>query len=451
MNRRTRRHLEEIFRERAFFELEYRIPYSFDATNRPCVPDCVVFPTDRKEVTSLVDLAAAERFSIVPRCAGSGFSGGTVAVEGGVVLSFERMASIEEIDIDRRLARVQPGVVTGKLQAEAVQLGLMYPPDPASLSFSMIGGNIGTNAGGPRGLKYGTTRDYVRGLDTVVPAFGEVRTEDRASGFDLTPLFVGSEGTLGAIVEARLRLVKAPQDTVTILACFRNMEEAVQVLDTLIGEGTIPSTAEFIDRPTMECAFGESKTDTEVISSNVLIVEVDGWKEEVEEESRKVMQVCRTGGATLVRFARNEEEKSGIWAIRRAISPSLARIAPNKLNPDVCVPRSRLVDYLAFVSSLARKYSVMIFNFGHAGDGNIHTNIMYDAADVVLSEAAESALAELFEKTLALGGTVSGEHGIGVARETVLKMQVGPRELELRRKYKKVFDPENIMNPGKPV
>jgi glycolate oxidase len=451
MKRQVKRHLEETFKERVLFRAEDRLCYSFDATNKRFIPDCVVVPVDREEVVKVIGLAAEEGVPVVPRCAGSGFSGGTTAVGGGLVLSFERMNQIEEIDAESLTARVQPGVVTEDLAVQAARSGLLYPPDPASLSFSMIGGNIGTNAGGPRGLKYGTTRDYVRGLRVVVPAFGEIDTESRGGGFDVTPLFIGSEGTLGAFVEARLRLVKAPEKTATILACFAEMAAAAGVLDDLICGGIVPSTAEFIDRGTMECAFAGSVSEKEMASFNILILELDGWENEVEEESRRVIEVCRRRRAALVRFARDEEEKTRVWSLRRAISPSLAKIAPNKLNPDVCVPRSSLVDYLSVVYTLAEKYSVKIYNFGHAGDGNIHTNIMYNAGNRGEKKAAECALADLFEKTLELGGTVSGEHGIGAAREAVLPLQVGSRELRLRREYKKVFDPCNIMNPGKPV
>lgn len=450
MKNSIKERLQDIFRERVSFGVPDRLSYSFDATNVSFLPDCVAFPVDREEVALTIELAVEESLGVVPRCAGSGFSGGTAAIKGGLVLSFEKMNRLLEIDRDALVARVEPGVVTARLQKEVEKLGLFYPPDPASLSFSMIGGNIGTNAGGPRGLKYGTTRDYVTGLDVVAPAFGVIRTEERNGGFDLTPLFVGSEGTLGAIVEARLRLVRVPDETATILACFDDMRSAALALDFIIGEGIVPSTAEFIDKPTMECAFRDSEVDRDIVSSNVLILEVDGAEGEVEENSERVTEAFRGRGAK-VRFARDEEERTRIWSIRRAISPSLALIAPNKLNPDVCVPRSKLPDYLYFVGTLARKYSLRIFNFGHAGDGNIHTNIMFDASNVSETEAARSALSELFEKTLELGGTLSGEHGIGMARSGVLPMQVGANELDLRMKYKKVFDPAGIMNPGKAV
>lgn len=451
MKKSVRKRLEEIFRGRVLFGIEERLCYSFDAAGAERLPDCVVFPVDTREVVDAVQLVMQERIPLVPRCAGSGFSGGSVAVKGGIVVSFERMNKIEKLDRDALSATVQPGVVTARLQDECARAGLLYPPDPASLSFSMIGGNIGTNAGGPRAIKYGTTRDYVNGLDVVTPEFGLISTEMRGCGFDLTPLFVGSEGILGLVVCARLRLVKAPEKTLTILACFKSMRGAAQALDAMFEDGIVPSTAEFIDKPTMRCAFRESRIETDIAASNVLIIEVDGWRREVDELSGRIMDGCRRRGARPVRLARSEEERENIWSIRRGISPSLARIAPSKINPDVCIPRSRLPDYLSFVSLLSRRHSVRIFNFGHAGDGNIHTNIMFDASKEKEKRRAETALGELFEKTVELGGTISGEHGVGTARREALRLQIGEKELKLRRTFKHIFDPHNIMNPGKGI
>jgi glycolate oxidase len=451
MKRASEKRLQEAFAERVLFGVEERLCYSFDATNVEYLPDCVVIVKDAEEVSRAVTFALEEGIPVIPRCAGSGFSGGAVAVRGGMVLSFEKMDHVGEIDRDRLSVRVEPGVVTARLQEEVQRLGLFYPPDPASLSFSMIGGNIGTNAGGPRGLKYGTTRDYVLDLEVVTPAFGRISTRKGNHSLDLTPLFVGSEGTLGVITEARLRLVKAPERTSSVLACFREIEKATQALDAMIGEGITPSTAEFIDRPTMECAFGEEPDQADIAASNVLLLEVDGYREEVEDVTGRVLGVLARLGSDPLRLARSESERARIWAVRRAISPSFAKIAPNKLNPDVCVPRSKLPDYLRAVALLGKKYSLRIFNFGHAGDGNIHTNIMFDGSDIEERKRAESLLAELFEKTIELEGTISGEHGIGVARKGVLPIQIGRKEAQLRKKYKSVFDPSRIMNPGKAV
>ncbi len=444
-----KKRLEETFPERALFGVEERLCYSFDATNVEYLPDCVLLARDAEDVSRAVGFALEEEIPIVPRCAGSGFSGGTVAVHGGIVLSLEKMDRIVGVDRIGLFVKAEPGVVTGRLQDEVAKLKLFYPPDPASLSFSMIGGNIGTNAGGPRGLKYGTTRDYVVGLEVVTPAFGRIETGNGGQQPDLTPLFVGSEGTLGVITEAKLRLVKAPERTSTMLACFQDIEKAARALDAIIGEGMIPSTAEFIDRPTMKCAFGEEPGQSDIASSNVLLLEIDGCSEEVEEVQSRVLGILARLGSNPLRLAQNESERAKIWAVRRAISPSLARIAPNKLNPDVCVPRSKLPDYLRAVALLGRKYSLRIFNFGHAGDGNIHTNIMFDGSDAGETKRAEALLAELFERTIKLEGTISGEHGIGVARKGVLPLQVGRKEIDLRKKYKKVFDPAGILNPGK--
>lgn len=449
VNDSARKRLKEIFASRVLFAIEERLCYSFDATNVEYLPDCVAFPVDVEEVVEAVTLAVEETIPLIPRCAGSGFSGGAVAVKGGVVLSFEKMHRIERLDREILAATVQPGVVTKKLQDEAAGIGLFYPPDPASLSFSLIGGNIGTNAGGPRGIKYGTTRNYVMDLEVVTPAFGLISTAKKGCGFDLTPLFVGAEGILGVIVRAKLRLINAPETTQTILACFRSMRKAAEALGVIIEEGVIPSTAEFIDKPTVECAFGRSEAEKDIGRSNILIIEVDGWRAEVDELSKLIVDRCRNRGAHLVRFARSEKEREDIWSIRRGISPALANIAPNKINPDVCVPRSRLPEYLSFVSSLSKRHSLRIFNFGHAGDGNIHTNIMFDGSNEGERRAAEGALTELFEKTVELEGTISGEHGVGMIRRKAMRLQIGPKELRLRKKLKSVFDPSNMMNPAK--
>jgi glycolate oxidase len=449
LSKRATKELKRMFGSRVLFSPEERICYSFDATNVEHIPDCVAFPRSAGEVDRAMTLAVDEKLPVIPRCAGSGFSGGSVACKGGMVLSFEMMHKILKVDTDALTATVQPGVVTESLQKEVSKVGLFYPPDPASLSFSMIGGNIGTNAGGPRGVKYGTTRDYVKSLDVVTPAFGRVPTGEKTCGLDLTPLFVGAEGTLGVLTGAVIRLVKAREATLTVLACFKNMRRAAEATGAVIESGVIPCAAEFIDRPTVACVFGDDTSMKEIAGSNILVMEVDGWKDEVEEQSNRIMSECRRFGAHLVRSARDQKERDEIWTIRRGISPALARIAPNKINPDVCVPRSKLPEYLSFVSNLSRKHSVKIFNFGHAGDGNIHTNILFDRSAPDERKAAEAAHKELFEKTLELGGTISGEHGIGITRRKALRLQIGPEEIRLRKRIKELFDPSNIMNPGK--
>lgn len=449
----VRKELERIVgRGAVSFSKEDLICYSYDATNESHLPEAVVFADSADQISLILKMANSEGFPVVPRGAGSGFTGGSVPVEGGVVVSTERMNRILEIDAENMTALAQPGVICGDLHSRVEDMGLFYPPDPSSLKFSTIGGNIAENAGGPRGLKYGVTRDYVLGLEVVL-ATGDVvttgvRTLKGVVGYDLTRLIVGSEGTLGVVTKARLRLLPLPEASVVMLCVFDRLEDATRAVSAVIGANVIPSALELIDGVCIK-AVREFAPEAIAEAEAVLIIEVDGAADTVREEASRVESVCIEAGASKVTVAKERKEVKGLWKARRAISPSLGKIRPDRLNEDVVVPRSELTALISGVGEIATKRGVIIANFGHAGDGNIHVNVMLDKSDPDEFERAVAAVGDLFELTLGLGGTISGEHGIGTAKAPYLAMELSELEIDVMKGIKRVFDPKGVLNPGK--
>ncbi len=432
--------------------IEDRICYSYDATNQRFLPEGVIFPGSAEEVASLVRLASRNSIPIVPRGAGSGFTGGSLPVRGGLVVSTERLNRILEVDRENLFCIVEPGVVTGDLQEEVESMGLFYPPDPSSLKFCTIGGNIAECAGGPRGLKYGVTRDYVLGLEVVLPDGEVIRTGGRTLkgvvGYDLTRLFVGSEGTLGFVTRAILKLLPYPEKVLTILALFPDQEGAAGAISAIISSGILPSALEFIDRECVACV--SDYRDMGISGAEaILLIEVDGREGVVEREGALIEEVCREKGGFDIRKASDRRGRKRLWEARRAISPSLRRLNPHKINEDVVVPRTAIGDLVAGVREIGRRYGIKTACFGHGGDGNIHVNLMIDRRVPGEIERAEEAVKEVFQLTLRLGGTISGEHGIGITKAPFLKMELGRREIDLMRSIKETFDPKGIMNPGK--
>ena len=429
------------------------ICYSYDATNQKFLPDAVVFPKSAEEISLILKLANKEAFPVIPRGAGSGFSGGSLPVEGGVVVSLERMNKILKIDTDNLVAIVEPGVVTGDFQEEAEKLGLFYPPDPSSLKFCTIGGNIAECAGGPRAVKYGVTKDYVLGLEVVLPT-GEiintgVQTAKGVVGYDLTKLMVGSEGTLGIVTKAVLKLLPLPEATKTMFAVFSDMRDAANTVSKIISSKIIPSTLEFMDKESIGCVAGYLPPDLSGSIDAALLIEVDGDKDLIEKEALLIRGICMESSATDVRIARNRQEAKTLWQARRAISPALARLKPNKINEDIVVPRSKIPDAIIGVREIAKKYNLTNANFGHAGDGNIHVNIMIDKSLKDELNRAEEAVKEIFELVISLGGTISGEHGIGTTKMPYIKMELSQSAIDVMKKIKQVLDPKGILNPGK--
>jgi glycolate oxidase len=403
----------------------------------------------------VVILAAEARIPIVPRGMGSGLAAGSIPMStGGIVVSLARMNHILEIDKENATVRTEAGVVTADLQAAVEKQGYFYPPDPSSIRHSTIGGNIACNAGGPRCLKYGVTGDYVLGL-TIVLADGRIlKTGGKpikdVTGYDLNGLFTGSEGTLGLITEALLRLVARPRYARTALVEFASLQDASRTVNAILTAGIVPASLELMDQTAIICIEESLKLglNTEVEAS--LIIETDGADEQtVLREIEAAAKICHETGASSVKMAQNEAERANLWKARRSMSPSLARKAPNKLGEDITVPRSAIPEVVQRLRAISAKYGLPIVIFGHAGDGNLHPNILFDKRQPEQWHKAEQMVAEIFDASLAVGGTLSGEHGVGVLKRPYLERALGPVSLDVQRHIKQALDPLNILNPGK--
>jgi glycolate oxidase len=428
--------------------------YSIDSTFAEHRPDVVVLAATTEQVSRVVALANREGIPVVPRGMASGLAAASIPFTGGIALSLTRMNRILEIDLENRTALVEAGVVTADLQAEVERLDLFYPPDPSSNRQSTIGGNIACNAGGPRCLKYGVTGDYVLGL-TVVLADGRVLTTGGKAikdvvGYDLISLFIGSEGTLGVITEALLRLTAKPKSVRTARAEFALLDDASRTVNAILSAGIIPATIELMDETAIACIEEAMGLGLPLDVEAMLIIEVDGADENaVVAEIEAVARICRANGARAVNVAQDEQERATLWAARRSVSPSLARKAPNKLGEDITVPRSAIPEAIRRIKAISAQHGLPIVVFGHAGDGNLHPNILFDQRDPEQWEKVESMVAEIFEVSLQLGGTLSGEHGVGTLKRPFMERALGPLSLEIQRRVKQALDPRNVLNPGK--
>jgi glycolate oxidase len=432
-----------------------RTAYGADALKRGAPADAVVFPETTAEVSAIARLCNEHGIPIVPRGGGSGYTGGSVPVRGGVVVSFERMNRILEIDEANLVAVVEPNVITGELQRAVEKVGLFYPPDPASLRQSVIGGNVAECAGGPRAFKYGTTKQYVLGLQAVLPTGEIVETGGKVVknvvGYDLTHLLVGSEGTLAIITKIILRLVPRPPVQATLRASFRDVESAVGAVTNIIRARVVPAALELIDGESLDAVarYLNVRTLAPEGTSAILLLEVDGTPTAVADEAERVEGACREAGATGIERARDEAERHELWRVRRELSFALKTIAPLKLNHDVVVPKGRIPELFALVGAIRERFGLRIPLFGHAGDGNIHVNIMVDPADAAALARAREAEQALFEGVVALEGSISGEHGIGFAKARFIPLELSPDEIALMKRVKQAFDPMGILNPGK--
>jgi glycolate oxidase len=427
--------------------------YSYDATQMEFLPDAVVYPANAAEVAQLLKLANAELVPIFPRGAGSGFSGGSLPHKGGIVLVTTRMDRILRIDTDNLIAEVEPGVVTEDFQIAVERLGLFYPPDPASLKFSTLGGNVAECAGGPRAVKYGVTKDYVMGLEVVLPTGEIIRTGGETAkgvvGYDLSKLLCGSEGTLGIITKIIFKLLPLPEAKKTMLAVFDSIDGAARAVSTIIGNKIIPTTLEFLDHATLQCVDRRFNLGMPEEGRAVLIIEVDGDRELIEKQAGMIHELILTLGLIQFRVARDAAETEHLWKVRRLVSPSLRDVNPTKYNEDIVVPRSKVPDIIRRIERIRQHYDIPILNFGHAGDGNIHVNIMIDREIPGMDKKAQEAIREIFQAALELGGTMSGEHGIGLTKAPYISLELSPEQIAAMKAIKRALDPNNILNPGK--
>jgi glycolate oxidase len=433
---------------------EERIAYSYDATAMLAhQPDAIVFVTSVQQVSDVLKLANADGFKVVPRGSGTNLSGGTIPMENCVVLVTVKMDKILEIDPRNLTALVEPGVLTAKIDEEAAKHGLFYPPDPGSMKVSTIGGNVAENSGGLRGLKYGVTRDYVLGLEVVLPTGELLRCGTKCvkdvAGYSIKDLFIGSEGTLGIVTQILLKLLPRPAARKTVLATFDTMTAAAETVSAIIAGRIIPCTLEFLDRTTIRCIEDYVKIGLPLDAEAILLMETDGHPAVVEEESARMIELARGHNAQDVRIAKDTAEADRLTTARRSAFSALARVSPTTILEDATVPRSELATMIEFIQQTGEKYRLKIGTFGHFGDGNLHPTFLCDERNKEEIERVHAAFREIFEKAIALGGTITGEHGVGLAKKEFLERFAGKTSLDVMRVLKRTLDPHNVLNPGK--
>ena len=450
---RVKKALKELLGEHRVLDDEMdRLLYSYDATRIKVLPELVVIPETKEEVQKLVKICYEEGIPVTPRGAGSGYTGGSLPVKGGVVVSFEKMDKILEIDEENAVAKVQPGVITYRLQQAVEKKGLFYPPDPASYKFCTLGGNVAENAGGPRCVKYGVTREYVMELETVIHT-GEFIHTGRptlkdVAGYDITKLLIGSEGTLGLFTEITLKLIPKPKAAKTVKAIFQDIASVGKTVKDIFKAGIQPSALEFMDNLAINAVedfghFGLPR-DAEVL----LLIEIDGHPKALDDEIKEVAKICEQNGAK-VEIAQTPKDAQKLWEARRALSPAVSKLGRVKINEDIVFPRSYLPEALPKLREIGRKYNLKMVNFGHIGDGNVHANFMISGLDPDELKRVEKAVEEVFDLAISYGGSITGEHGVGITKAPFMKKQFRPEEIEIMRGIKNVFDPKNLINPGK--
>lgn len=435
-------------------DMEARVAHSYDGTPMlQSLPDGVVYPETTEQVSEIMKLLTKHRVPVVTRGSGSNLCGGTVPLQGGVVLVMHRMNRILEVDLDNLTATVQPGLITQTFTDHVESLGLFYPPDPSSMKISTIGGNISENSGGLRGLKYGTTKDYVLGLEAVLASGEIIRTGGKlvkdVAGYDLTKLLVGSEGTLAIVTEATLKLVPPPAAKKTMLAMYRDLQGAARTVSRIIESRIIPATLEILDNPTIRVVDDFAKLGLPRDMEAILLIEQDGEPEVVERDMEAIRAVCLAERADRVEVAETREHAERLIAARRSAFTALARLRPTTILEDATVPRSRIADMVRRIGEIAAKHRVNIATFGHAGDGNLHPTATTDARDAEEVHRVEEAFAEIFEAAISMGGTITGEHGVGVVKAPYLEWKVGESGMAVMEAIKAAFDPLGLLNPGK--
>ncbi|MCI0535554.1 MAG: FAD-binding protein [Verrucomicrobiales bacterium] len=443
-----------VGQENVLTALEDLIPYSFDGTaamNQ--MPGCVTFVRTTAEAAGVLKLANATRTPIVTRGSGTGLSGGSVPVPGCIVLCTVKMNAILEVDRANLTILVEPGVTTLQVSDAANGAGLFYPPDPGSMRISTIGGNVAENSGGLRGLKYGITRNYVMGLEVVLPDGQVMWTGNKCvkdvAGYSLKDLFIGSEGTLGVITKVLLRLIPKPMAKKTMVATFAEMDAAAEAVSAIIAAQIIPCTLEFLDRTTIRCVEDYAKIGLPLDCAALLLMETDGHPAAVAEEAAQMEKICRGKGAMEVRVAKDDLEGTKLASARRTAFSALARVAPTTILEDATVPRSELAKMIRFVEEVARKRKLRIGTFGHMGDGNLHPTFLTDERNKEEMHRVEEAFKEIFDEAIRLGGTITGEHGVGLAKKGFLPKFAGDAQMRVMRELRRALDPNGILNPGK--
>ncbi len=430
------------------------IPYSFDGTAAMTqMPGCVVFVTSTEQVAGVLKLANASRTAVVTRGSGTGLSGGSLPSTDCIVMCTARMNRILEVDRANLTMLVEPGVTTLAVADAAAAVGLFYPPDPGSMKISTIGGNVAENSGGLRGLKYGITRNYVMGLEVVLPDGELLFTGNKCvkdvAGFSLKDLFVGSEGTLGVMTKVLLKLIPKPAAKKTMVATYSAMDAAAQTVSDIIAAQIIPCTLEFLDRTTIHCVEDFAKVGLPLDCEALLLMETDGHPAAVEDEAAKMVELAKKNGAMEVRVAKDDAEATKLAAARRSAFSALARLAPTTILEDATVPRSELAKMVRFVEVIAKKYNLRVGTFGHMGDGNLHPTFLTDERNHAEMHRVHEAFKEIFDEAIRLGGTITGEHGVGLAKKDFLPKFIGPASLRVHRELRKALDPHGILNPGK--
>ncbi len=440
--------------DQVFTSKEDLIPYSFDGTAAMSqMPGCVAFVTTTEQIAGVLKLANATRTPVVTRGSGTGLSGGSLPSRDCIVMCTARMNRILEVDRANLTMLVEPGVTTLAVADAAAAVGLFYPPDPGSMKISTIGGNVAENSGGLRGLKYGITRNYVMGLEVVLPD-GEVlftgnKCVKDVAGYSIKDLFVGSEGTLGVMTKVLLKLIPKPAAKQTMVATFSAMDAAAQTVSDIIAAQIIPCTLEFLDRTTIHCVEDFAKVGLPLDCEALLLMETDGHPAAVADEAAKMVELAKKNGAMEVRVAKDEAEANKLAAARRSAFSALARLAPTTILEDATVPRSELAKMVRFVAVIAKKYNLRVGTFGHMGDGNLHPTFLTDERNHAEMHRVHEAFKEIFDEAIRLGGTITGEHGVGLAKKEFLPKFIGPASLRVHRELRKALDPHGILNPGK--
>ncbi len=433
---------------------EDKMVYSYDGT--PLIsqnPEAILRPRSTQEVSEILKMANEDGFSVVPRGSGTGLSGGSIPASDSVVLLFNHWDRIIEIDSDNLTAWVEPGVVTAALHQEVEKLGLFYPPDPGSQDICTIGGNVAENAGGLRGLKYGVTKNYIMGIEMILPN-GDIiinggKNVKDVAGYNLRDLIIGSEGTLGIFTKILVKLIPKPETSRTLLAFYDRLTDAAETVSEIISSHIIPCTVEFLDNTTIRSVEAFARLGLPEDISALLLLEVDGHEEVVKRDAELVEQICRKSGAREVKIAKDDAEALKLKTARRAAFSSLARLKPTTILEDATVPRSNLAALVDKIDSISKKYNLLIGNFGHAGDGNLHPTCLTDERDKDEIKRVEKAFNEIYDETIKLGGTITGEHGVGLAKKGFLEKMIEVPALDAMRKIKDAWDPNNILNPGK--